>query len=151
MCTRFSPASAVIEQSFTGQCVADGRYRNRTANVIRQKQDDFLEQHGICKLALPSALFPLENVTNDDRRIDALQKSQRLILFHADVGNTGHAAKAHVGIKNLAQFVLRTILIDCFLLLAAKCALDRLNRKAVKINELRKGQRQHLDFHTSSG
>ena len=100
---------------------------------------------------LTSAFFSLQNVTNHDCGIDAIEKRQRLFLLQPNIGNAGHSAEAHIGVKNFSQFVAFTVLIKYLLAASTKGALRFTNLKTVKIEELTERERQHFDFDAPPG
>ena len=144
-------ALAVIQESFVDQRIADGGDRNTGADIIGKEQDDLPQQRRVCDLLLPSAFFSLQNITNDHRRIDAIEERQRLFLFQPNISNAGHSSETHISVKNLAQLVAFTVLIKYLLAEPTEGALRFPNLEVVESKELSERKRQHFDFHTPSG
>lgn len=56
----------------------------------------------------------------------------------------GIAAEAHIGVEDLAQCIAFAVLVERLLAKTAEGALCFTNLKTVEIEELAKGERQHL-------
>ena len=100
---------------------------------------------------MTSAFFSLQNVTNHDCGIDAVEKRQCLFLFQPNIGDSGHSTEAHIGVKNFSQFVAFTVLIKYLLAESTESTLRFANLKTVKIKELTERERQHFDFDAPPG
>ena len=144
-------ALAVLQKTFVYQSIADRSNRHAGADIIRKEQDDLTKQHRVCDLLLTSAFFSLQNVTNHDCGIDAVEKRQCLFLFQPNIGDSGHSTEAHIGVKNFSQFVAFTVLIKYLLAESTESTLRFANLKTVKIKELTERERQHFDFDAPPG
>ena len=151
MCTGSTFTFFVVQKPLVYQCVADGCNRNTGTDIIGKEQDDLPQQRRVCDLLLTSAFFSLQNVTNHDCGIDTVEKRQCLFLLQPNINNAWHPAEAHIGIKNLPQFIAFTVLVEYLFAKSTKCTLCFTNFKTVKIKELTERERQHFDFHTPSG
>ena len=151
MSTGCTLAFAIVQKSFVDQSIADRSNRHAGADIIRKEQDDLTKQCGVCDLFLTSALFPFQNVTNHNCGIDTVEKRQCLFLLQPNISNAGHSTEAHIGIENFAQLVAFTVLVEYLLTKSTESALRFTNLETVEIEELTERERQHFDFHASSG
>ena len=57
------------EEYLFDQGVSDGGCGSVVANIVRQKQDDFSQQHWVCDISLTFSLFPFQDVIDNGSRI----------------------------------------------------------------------------------